>query len=123
MSNEKPMSTKVRDMVLRIMERAMYYNDVSTKQELTGEKPTFFVNFSGHCGIISVHCYPYGYRQGAEDAYCGGEIPFRLCESEYITEDEIINDLHRILSDMEDYYDSWYFGKEKKHEQSLQPNR
>ena len=27
MSNEKPMSTKVRDMVLRIMERAMYYNN------------------------------------------------------------------------------------------------
>ena len=43
MKNMKPMSTKVRDTVLRIVERAMYYNNTPTKQECTGDKPTFFV--------------------------------------------------------------------------------
>lgn len=108
MKNMKPMSTKVRDTVLRIVEMAMYYNNTPTKQECTGDKPTFFVNFSGHCGLISVHCYPYGYEKGAENTRCGGNINFSLCEDEYITEEEIMNDLHRILADMERIYNDWY---------------
>lgn len=112
MKNMKPMSTKVRDTVLRIVERAMYYNNTPTEQEYTGDKPTFFVNFSGHCGIISVHCYPHGYKKKGEDTYCGGDISFRLCESEYTTEDEIMDDLRRILNDMERIYNDWYTRQE-----------
>lgn len=108
MRNEEPMTTEVRDMVLRIMERAMYYNNTPTNQEYTDDKPTFFVDFSGHCGIISVCCYPYGYIKGGEVACCGGDINFSLCESEYITEDEISENLNRILSNMERYYKDWY---------------
>ena len=33
MKNMKPMSTKVRDTVLRIRERALFYNNTPTRQE------------------------------------------------------------------------------------------
>ena len=112
MKNMKPMSTKVRDTVLRIRERALFYNNTPTKQECTGDKPTFFVDFSGHCGIISVRCYPYGCKEGAENTYCGDDIRFELCESKYTSEEEILNDLNRTLSDMERYYTDWYTRQE-----------
>ena len=52
---EKPITRKVMDEVLRITEKAMMYNNTPTKQEYTGDKPTFFVEFNGHCGDIDVH--------------------------------------------------------------------
>ena len=112
MSNEKPMSTKVRDMVLRIMERAMYYNNAPTCRERTGDKPTFFVSLSGHCGIISVQCYPHGYSKGGDAEWCGGECTFDLCESEYIAEEKIENNLRRILRDMDYHYNGWIIRQE-----------
>ena len=55
MRNEEPMTTEVRDMVLRIMERAMYYNKTPTRIELTGDKPTFDIQFSGRTGKLFYH--------------------------------------------------------------------
>lgn len=112
MKNMKPMSTKVRDTVLRIRERALFYNNTPTKQEYTGDKPTFIDEYYGHCASIEVRCYPHGYIEGGECTYCGGDTCFRLCESEYRTEDDILNDLNRILSDMERYYTDWYTRQE-----------
>ena len=45
---EKPITAEVRELVLRIVERAMSYNSTKTGQELTSGKPTFFVRFAGH---------------------------------------------------------------------------
>lgn len=112
MKNMKPMSTKVRDTVLRIVERTMYYNNTPTKQEYTGDKPTFFVEFNGHCGDIDVHCYPKGYREGAGSVWCGGDSVHSLCEDEYETEEEILADLDRIIADMDRYYNDWFSRQE-----------
>ena len=112
MKNMKPMSAKVRDTVLRIMERAMYYNNTPTKQECTGDKPTFFVNFSGHCGVITVCCYPVGYKEDAEGIYFTKQPMCYLYESEHITEEEILNNLTRTLADMERIYNDWYTRQE-----------
>lgn len=113
MKNMKPMSTKVRDTVLRIMERALYYNNTPTQQKYTGDKPTFFVGFSGHCGHISVQCYPCGYvDMVADDIFCGDGLYFKLCEGEYTSEEKILNGLNRILADMERIYNDWYIRQE-----------
>ena len=104
---EKPITRKVMDEVLRITEKAMMYNNTPTTQEYTGDKPTFFVELNGHCGDVAVHCYPKGYMENAENVWCGGDIQFNLCEDEYTTEEEILADLNRIIADMDRYYNDW----------------
>ena len=104
---EKPITRKVMDEVLRITEKAMMYNNTPTKQEYTGDKPTFFVEFNGHCGDIDVHCYPNGCREGVGSVQCGNDIVHSLCEDEYTTEKEILANLNRTIADMERYYNDW----------------
>ena len=43
--DEKPMECKVRETVLRMLERAMHYNSTSTNQTDTGNKPSFLCPF------------------------------------------------------------------------------
>lgn len=58
--NEK-ITESVRKRVLKIMELAMLINDSPTQCEYTGNKPTVFVDFSGHCCILTVYVYPEGW--------------------------------------------------------------
>ena len=88
---EKPITRKVMDEVLRITEKAMMYNNTPTKQEFTGDKPTFFVELSGHIGNILVDCHTGGY----------------VAKNEYETEEEILADLNRVLADMDRFYNDW----------------
>lgn len=102
---EKPITAEVRELVLRIMERAMLYNSTKTGQELTSGKPTFFVRFAGHTAALYVDIYANGWDQGGKsegfDIYLSG--------SEYNgTADEIQNELISVLKRMEEVYDVWY---------------
>ena len=40
------------EKIKRIMELAYLINPTETKQSVTGNKPTIFVNFSGHCSLL-----------------------------------------------------------------------
>lgn len=104
---EKPITRKVMDEVLRITEKSMSYNNTSTEQELTGSKPTFFVQFSGHIGTITVFCYPNGYVADGKFEYCGGKNNIQICEDEHNTEEDISISLNRVISDMDRFYNDW----------------
>ena len=56
------MSNEIIDKVLRIMELAMLINPEDTKRDITGDKPTVFFSFEGHCGYICVSVNPRGWE-------------------------------------------------------------
>lgn len=103
--NEKPVTAEVRALVHEIVDRAMSYNSTSTRQELTGTKPTFIVRFYSHVAILDVDIYPDGYK-------CEGTLEFfrvHLCEEVgYRTVDDIQNKLESVIKRMEEVYDVWY---------------
>lgn len=104
--NEKPIDTKVRETALRIMERAMFYNNTQTKQSITGGKPTFFVQFSGHIATMEVDIHRSGWGQPNDDPEC---FTIPLTERGYNgTYDEIQNKLVSVLKRMEEVYTDWY---------------
>lgn len=104
---EKPITRKVMDEVLRIREKVMMYNDTSTQAEYTGDKPTFSDVFEGAVCALTVRCDPHGFKNTEKPVYCGGDILIKLCEDKYSTEEDILNSLNRVISDMEYFYDSW----------------
>ena len=55
------MNESVKNKVLEIMALAVEFNNTATKTELTDNKPTFFVDFSGHTCEFAVHIYPEGW--------------------------------------------------------------
>ena len=61
MNETTKISESVRKKVLKIMELAMLINDSPTEQELTGNKPTIFVEFFGHTSNLGVHIAPEGW--------------------------------------------------------------
>lgn len=61
MNETTKITESVRKKVLEIMELAMLINDSPTEQELTGNKPTIFVEFSGHIATMDVHIAPNGW--------------------------------------------------------------
>ena len=104
--NEKPMDVKVRDMVLRIMERALFYNSTKTEQCLTGKKPTFFVHFEGHVASLDVDIHKNGWTSKDDPE----EFMIYLTERGGYTgtADEIQDKLISVLKRMEEVYKEWY---------------
>lgn len=106
---EKPITAEVRELVLRIMERAMFYNNTRTQQSITSGKPTFFVRFAGHTAALYVDIYANGWDQGDKSE----DFEIYLSERDYTgTADEIQGELVSILTRMEEVYTTWY---EKEH--------
>ena len=104
--NEKPMDVKVRDTVLRIIERALFYNNTETEQCLTGKKPTFFVHFEGHVASLDVDIHKNGWTSKDDPE----EFMIYLTERGGYTEtaDEIQDKLISVLKRMEEVYKEWY---------------
>lgn len=106
---EKPITAEVRELALRIMERAMFYNSTATKKEYTGDKPTFFVKFSGHTAALDVDIHKQGWKSGDE----AESFTVYLSERGYNgTADEIQKELVSVIKRMEEVYTAWY---EKEH--------
>lgn len=53
----------IQEKVLKIMQLALEINDTPTKQETTGDKPTVFVDFSGHVCTLSVQIHSHGWNR------------------------------------------------------------
>lgn len=106
---EKPITTEVRTLVLRIVDRAMSYNSMRTEQELTSNKPTFFVSFTGHTACLYVEIHANGWKPESKSE----DFIIRLSEGEYNgTCEDIQSELVSILKRMEEIYKNWY---EKEH--------
>lgn len=50
----------------RILELAMKINNTPTERELTGDKPTVFVWFSGHVNMLDVEIYQKGWDKNTQ---------------------------------------------------------
>lgn len=103
--NEKPITAEVRALVHEIVDRAMSYNSTSTKQDFTGDKPTFFVSFAGHtaCLYAEIHANGWEPEDKSED------FIVRLSEREYNgTCEDIQTELVSVLKRMEKVYTTWY---------------
>lgn len=59
------MTEKRRKQVLKILELATKINSKSTRRELTGNKPTVCVSFSGISCTLDVYMYVGGWLAGA----------------------------------------------------------
>ena len=62
------MKKKVKSKVLEIMALALEFNGKPTKQELTGNKPTIFVDFAGHVCKLDVGISMDGWSFSANKA-------------------------------------------------------
>lgn len=61
------------DKLKRILDLALKLNPSETKREVTGSKPTIFVEFSGHVGTVYVRVYRNGWKPYA-DPDCSWEF-------------------------------------------------
>lgn len=59
-----PAERTVQQKFLRIMELAMQLNSTPTKNGYTGNKPTVFVQFSGHIPLFEVEVHSHGWQAG-----------------------------------------------------------
>lgn len=59
------MTENVKSKVLEIMALALEFNGKPTKQELTGNKPTIFVEFAGHVHELDVRIFIDGWSFSA----------------------------------------------------------
>lgn len=66
MPNNGKMTKEVKGRVLSLMNLALEYNSHETTQELTGNKPTFFVWFNGHTCDLDVAVYTGGYSANSK---------------------------------------------------------
>ena len=57
----KEQQQETREIVKRIFNLALAINANKTKQSTTGNKPTVFVDFSGHVAVVDVSIYRNGW--------------------------------------------------------------
>lgn len=101
------MTDELRVKVFKIMELAMLLNPTETKREVTGDKPTVFVDFSGHiCGMsISVN-----YTGWFPDADPNWTMTVRF-DSEYSNPEQ---ELDEAIAKLTEIYDEWKDREDKK---------
>lgn len=65
------MSSEIMVKILKVMELALQLNPEKTEHNITGNKPTVFVEFSGHIASLEVKIYQSGWGEGREKTtYC-----------------------------------------------------
>lgn len=100
---EKPITAEVRALVHEIVDRFLDYNPTKTMRDITGDKPTFMVRFSGHVSYLSVDIHEGGWEPDSE----GESFNIPLCDNERVKKR-----LTAILDCMEEIYSDW---EEKEH--------
>ena len=104
---ERPINEGFQRAVIAILSRAMRYNDTPTKTEHTGNKPTFFVEYSGHTASLYVRIYPNGWAAGNDAEY---SYIVDLCASNG-TDQEVSDTLNEIIETMDRVYNEWKEGE------------
>jgi hypothetical protein len=93
------------------MELALLLNPADTQRNVTGHKPTVFVEFSGHVSLIKVRVYETGWGEETCPCGCGGRItPSPLKQFEVVIDKDnksINNAVNSCLSYLEALYAEW----------------
>lgn len=84
------MKKSIKEKVLEIMALALEFNSKPTKQELTGNKPTIFVDFAGHVCELDVGIYVDGWSFSADK-----EVKYM-----YLDRPSAAKELDRTLTDL-----------------------
>lgn len=113
-TEKKPISEKVRSLVLDIVNAAMMYNETPTRKEFTGNKPTFYIELSGHTATLDVFYNESGYGENSHNVWLI-DI-FSLCS--YVDDDgseekEIQKKLEEVLAHMKTIYYNWCIEENK----------
>ena len=106
---EKPITAEVRKLVHEIVDRFLDYNPTITRQETTGDKPTFFLNFEGTICTLAVRAYANGYIYTSECEY------LTEVQGDKLNRKDTLTHLQGILKRMEEIYASW----EKKEQSNV----
>lgn len=90
---------EIRNLILRVMELAVLINSKPTEQEITGNRPTVFVYFSGHTAGVDVTIYPHGWDKDSIEYETYSCYP----TSEWDSPDALYNAVERL----EELYNEW----------------
>ena len=97
------MTDKIKSKVLKIVELAMLLNPTITQRGVTGDKPTVFVEFSGHCCDLDVQIHLNGWDWC--EPYCRENIHINIDFSDEKQEkkiDEAIDILQKLYNEWEE---------------------
>lgn len=103
------MTNEIKQRVLEIMELAVTFNGSETRQEITGNKPTFFVEFYGHTCTLEVRARVKGYCVGSSNIYLTGEGVTSRYEVTILgdAEKQPLQDLDTVLAEMRRIINEW----------------
>lgn len=96
------MNEKMRNKALKVLELAMLINSGKTRRDLTGNRPTVFVCFSGHCCDLDVEIHLNGWDRC--EPYCSEDIhkDIDLAETQEKKIDEVIDILQKLYNEWEE---------------------
>lgn len=103
------MTNEIKQRVLEIMELAVNFNSSETRQEITGNKPTFFVEFYGHICSIEVRVNIKGYCAESPNIYLAGKGAANRYEVTILdsAEKQTLQDLDTVLAEMRCIINKW----------------
>lgn len=101
------MAKEITQRVLEIMELAVSFNSSETRQEITGNKPTFFVVFSGHICGLEVRANINGYPESP--VYLSSKGVTNHYEVTILdgAEKQTLQDLDAVLAEMRRIINEW----------------
>ena len=94
------MNEKMRNKALKVLELAMLINSGKTRRDLTGNRPTVFVCFSGHCCDLDVQIHLNGWDWC--EPYCREDIHKDIDIYDKMQEkkiDEVIDILQKLYNE------------------------
>lgn len=94
------MTDKIKSKVLKIVELAMLLNPTKTQRGVTGDKPTVFVEFSGHICNVDIFIHYTGWFPGADPDW----IMRVRFDSEYSNPDQ---ELDEAIAKLAEIYGEW----------------
>ena len=102
------MTKEIIQKASEIMELAVNFNSSETRQEITGNKPTFIVEFYGHICSLEVRAYVNGYSESPV-IYLSGEGAANRYEGTFLdgAEKQTLQDLDTVLAEMRRIINEW----------------
>lgn len=91
------MNISIKDKVKRIIDLAVDFNDSETRQDVTGNKPTVFVDFCGHTCQLDVSIHRKGYDSWED----------RFSNTVYLDQSDAIEKLNEIINVLEKTIVAW----------------
>lgn len=102
------MTKEIIQKASEIMELAVNFNSSDTRQEITGNKPTFIVEFYGHICSLEARAYVNGYSESPV-IYLTGKGAANRYEVTFLdgAEKQTLQDLDTVLAEMRRIINEW----------------